>query len=120
PSGPVTLIDRVDAAQQCGEQLTIDRIARLELMRHSRTLEHVSRQLNQWSARRLCSVLDLTSALDSPHLQERLRRRAAANQQAVVAQNQVALVTEGAHEARLFVVAYGHTLECVIGDLTIH
>src|SRR5437867_3806746 len=87
PSGPVTLIDRIDAAQQCGEQRAVDRIARLELMWHPCPLEHVSRQFNQWSACRLCGLLDLTSAFDSPHSQKRLRRRAAANQQAVVTQN---------------------------------
>src|SRR5436190_14470180 len=98
----------------------IDWIARLELMRYSRPLEHVSRQLNQWSARRLGGVLNLTGALDSPHSQECLRRRAAADQQAVIAQNQVALVAERAHEARLFVIAHCDPLEGVVGDMTMH
>src|SRR5882724_4895674 len=121
PSSLVTRIDFVDAAQKRSEQLAIGGVARLKLTRHlRRAFEHLRGQRDQRLACRLRGLLNLASPLDRPHAQERLRHRAAADQQAVVAQDQVALVAEGVHEARFFVVTHGDALEVVVGDMAMH
>jgi CRP/FNR family cyclic AMP-dependent transcriptional regulator len=76
--------------------------------------------VRQLAATRLCADLDGAHGLEEIHRKERVRDRRPDGQQAVVAQHQVVLVPQVAHQARLLVVAQRNAFVVVVGQAGQH